>query len=47
MRKIRKTDGAQNEEIIYFEFNNWMSGTDFPAEEPFLDWMCRGKSLER
>lgn len=45
MRKTRKIDEAQKEEIIYFELNNWMSGTDFPAEEPFIGWICRGNGL--
>ena len=35
----------KKQEIVYFELNNWMTGTDFPAEDPFLDWMYRGKSL--
>lgn len=26
-------------EIIYFELNNWFSGRDYPAEEPFLSWL--------
>ena len=45
MSEIRKIDEAQREEIIYFELNNWMSGTDFPAEEPFIGWICRGNGL--
>ena len=31
-------------EIIYFEVNNWISGENYPAEEPFLDWMSYGES---
>lgn len=27
-------------DIVYFELNNWMSGTDYPADEPFISWMC-------
>lgn len=45
MSEIRKIDEAQKEEIIYFELNNWTQGEDFPAEEPFISWMWRGKSL--
>jgi len=26
-------------QITYFELNNWMSGEDYPAREPFLTWM--------
>lgn len=26
-------------EIVYFELNNWFSGSDYPAAEPFLTWM--------
>ena len=28
-----------NEEVVYFEVNNWFSGRDFPDCEPFLTWM--------
>ena len=27
------------EEIIYFELNNWFAGIDYPNEEPFIMWM--------
>lgn len=27
------------EEIIYFEVDNWFCGRDYPNEEPFLTWM--------
>ena len=27
-----------NDEIVYFELNNWMSGDDYPAREPFISW---------
>ncbi len=27
-----------NQEIIYFELNNWFGGRDYPNEEPFLTW---------
>ena len=27
------------DDIIYFELNNWDAGSDYPNEEPFLDWM--------
>lgn len=26
-------------EIIYFELNNWFSGRDYPADEPYRSWM--------
>lgn len=29
----------QMKEVVYFELNNWMPGTDYPAEEPFNSWM--------
>lgn len=32
-------------EIIYFELNNWMTGTDYPAEEPFFSWMGQLKNI--
>lgn len=25
--------------IIWFEFDNWTAGEDFPREEPFFSWM--------
>ena len=27
-----------NDEIIYFQLNNWFAGDHYPAEEPFLSW---------
>lgn len=27
------------EEIVYFELNNWMAGEHYPDEEPFLTWL--------
>lgn len=27
------------EEIVYFELNNWMPGSDYPDDEPFILWM--------
>ena len=27
-----------NQEIVYFELNNWFGGRDYPNEEPFLTW---------
>ena len=27
-----------NEEIIYFELNNWMPDKDYPNAEPFETW---------
>lgn len=31
-----------NNEIIYFELNNWFSGIDYPPEEPFETWIITG-----
>lgn len=28
-----------NDDIVYFELNNWMPGDDYPAVEPFVSWM--------
>lgn len=28
-----------NEEIIYFELNNWMPNKDYPNAEPFKTWI--------
>lgn len=28
-----------DEEIIYFEINNWFAGRDYPNEEPFKQWV--------
>lgn len=30
----------QDNDIVYFELNNWFAGIDFPNDEPFLGWMC-------
>ena len=27
------------EDIVYFELNNWTPGIEYPNEEPFLSWM--------
>lgn len=27
------------QEIVYFEFNNWTPGKDYPDEEPFKSWI--------
>lgn len=27
-----------NDEIIYFQLNNWFAGDHYPAEEPFISW---------
>ena len=29
----------EKEEVIYFELNNWFSGRDYPAAEPFATWV--------
>lgn len=29
----------EKENIIYFELNNWASGENYPAEEPFTTWI--------
>ena len=26
-------------ELVYFELNNWSPGKDYPYEEPFLTWI--------
>lgn len=28
-----------NNEIVYFELNDWFSGRDYPDEEPFITWL--------
>lgn len=28
-----------NEEIIYFELDNWFCGRDYPNAQPFINWM--------
>lgn len=28
-----------NDRIVWFEFNDWISGDDFPDEELYLSWM--------
>lgn len=30
-------------DIIYFEFNNWFSGRDYPIGEPFETWVNKNK----
>jgi len=30
---------TSREDVICFEINNWFSGRDYPAEEPFLTWI--------
>ena len=32
-------------EIVYFELNNWTRGTHYPAEEPFSSWMDNLKNI--
>lgn len=32
-------------EIVYFELNDWMEGTYYPAEEPFVGWMADAQSI--
>lgn len=27
-------------EVVYFELNNWMRGSDYPDKEPFITWMA-------
>lgn len=34
-----------NEEIIYFELNNWFAGRDYPDAEPFNTWLGNDDSL--
>ena len=28
-----------NNDVVYFELNNWFAGKDYPNDEPFLSWM--------
>ena len=28
-----------NNDIVYFEFNNWFAGRDYPVGEPYEHWM--------
>lgn len=35
-----------NQEIIYFELNNWSPGEDYPAVEPFLSWMINDLNIQ-
>lgn len=30
---------ASKPKLVHFEVNNWISGRDYPAMEPFLSWM--------
>lgn len=30
---------AMNEDLVYFELNNWMGGDDYPTTEPFCTWV--------
>lgn len=32
-----------NNNVVYFEINNWFSGRDYPNAEPFLTWICENK----
>ena len=34
-----------NNDIIYFELNNWFAGSDYPAAEPFISWMSDDLSI--
>lgn len=34
-----------NNEIVYFELNNWFAGRDYPDAEPFLSWMSDDLNL--
>lgn len=31
--------------IIYFEFNNWFFGLDFPEDEPYITWFKNDKNI--
>lgn len=42
---MRNNDEKTKEKIIYFELNDWVMGEDYPSEEPFIEWICRGKGL--
>lgn len=30
----------KNDEVVYFELNNWFSGTDYPSSGILHKWMC-------
>lgn len=32
-------------EVVYFELNNWFAGEHYPAEEPFLTWIGHDLSI--
>lgn len=34
-----------NDEIVYFELNNWFEGIDFPNTEPFITWCSNDYNL--
>jgi len=35
----------KNNEIIYFELNNWFAGRDYPNTDPFLTWLSNDNCL--
>lgn len=34
-----------NNDVVYFELNNWIPEKDYPATEPFLSWMGNDLSI--
>ena len=32
-------------ELVYFELNNWSPGKDYPNEEPFLTWISNDLNI--
>lgn len=35
-----------NNDVVYFELNNWFCGRDYPAAEPFISWMSNDLSIK-
>ena len=35
-----------NNDIIYFELNNWFCGWDYPNDEPFISWMSNDLQIK-
>ena len=34
-----------DEEVVYFELNDWFAGEDYPCAEPFLTWCGNDRNL--
>ncbi len=35
-----------NDEVVYFQLNNWFAGEHYPAKEPFLTWCGNDYNLQ-